>query len=176
MDARGGVPHRLTDNPADDAAPSFSRDGKRIYFSSLRTGRWEIWKMPAEGREPVQVTRNGGFSPFESTDGRVIYFQKTQGLSDIWKVPVEGGEETKVVESVGHRQFAVVAGGIYCIRIDASGRRLQFFDFATGTAKDLTNLGSPTNMGLTVSPDRRYVLYTQDDQVGSDLMLVENFR
>jgi hypothetical protein len=88
--------------------------------------------MSAEGGEPAQVTRNGGFSPFESTDGRVIYYQKTQGLSDIWKVPVEGGEETKVVDSVGHRQFTVVAGGIYCIRIDASGQRLQFFDFATG--------------------------------------------
>ena len=132
--------------------------------------------MSAEGGEPAQVTRNGGFSPFESTDGRVIYYQKTQGLSDIWKVPVEGGEETKVVDSVGHRQFTVVAGGIYCIRIDASGQRLQFFDFATGATTDLANLGTPTSMGLTVSPDRRYVFCTQRDQVGSDLMLVENFR
>jgi hypothetical protein len=91
-------------------------------------------------------------------------------------VPVDGGEEAKVVESVGSRQFTVVAGGIYCIRIDASGQRLQFFDFATGATTDLANLGTPTSMGLTVSPDRRYVFYTQRDQVGSDLMLVENFR
>jgi Tol biopolymer transport system component/predicted Ser/Thr protein kinase len=177
MDARGGVPRRLTDNPADDAAPSFSRDGKRIYFSSLRTGRWEVWAMPAEGGEPAQLTRNGGFSPFESTDGRLIYYQKTQGpRSAIWKVPVEGGEEAKVIESVGFRQFAVVAGGIYCIRTDALGQRLEFFDFATRATEDLANLGSPTSLGLTVSPDGRYVLYTQGDQVGSDLMLVENFR
>jgi eukaryotic-like serine/threonine-protein kinase len=176
VDADGGVPRRLTDNPADDAAPSFSRDGKRIYFSSLRTGRWEVWKMAAEGGEPVQVTRQGGFSPFESADRQVLYYQKSQGLSDIWKAPVDGGEETRVIESVGHRQFAVVADGIYSIRIAGPGRTLQFFDFATGTTKDIAKLENPTEMGFTVSPDGRYVLYTQHDYGGSDLMLLENFQ
>nr|MBA2647064.1 hypothetical protein [Pyrinomonadaceae bacterium] len=30
--------------------------------------------------------------------------------------------------------------------------------------------------GLSVSPDERWVLYTQYDRKGSDIMLVENFR
>jgi hypothetical protein len=30
--------------------------------------------------------------------------------------------------------------------------------------------------GFTVSPDRRSFLYTQSDEAGTDLMLVENFR
>jgi hypothetical protein len=30
--------------------------------------------------------------------------------------------------------------------------------------------------GLTVSPDGRWILYTQFDQRGSDIMLMENFR
>jgi hypothetical protein len=30
--------------------------------------------------------------------------------------------------------------------------------------------------GMAVSPDERWVLYTQEDQRSSDIMLVENFR
>jgi Tol biopolymer transport system component/DNA-binding winged helix-turn-helix (wHTH) protein len=174
VDAGGGVPRRLTDSPTDDAAPSFSRDGQRIYYSSLRTARWEVWTMAADGRQQVQVTRTGGFSPVESPDGQVLYYQKTQDISDIWTMPVRGGDETKVVESVGQRRFAVRAEGIYCIRATEKGQRLQFFDFASRTLRDLAPLGR-TQLGLTVSSDGRSVLYSQLDQAGSDLMLVENF-
>ena len=36
--ASGGKPRRLTSHPANDHVPSFSRDGKWIYFSSNRSG------------------------------------------------------------------------------------------------------------------------------------------
>ena len=35
----GGAPRRLTDHPSDNRAASWSRDGKRIYFTSDRSGR-----------------------------------------------------------------------------------------------------------------------------------------
>ena len=60
ISARGGNPIRLTTHPADDAWPSWSRDGQWLYFMSRRTGRLEVWKMPAGGGEAIQVTRNGG--------------------------------------------------------------------------------------------------------------------
>jgi eukaryotic-like serine/threonine-protein kinase len=49
INANGGVPRRLTTNPAEDKWPYWSHDGNWIYFSSTRTGREEIWKMPSNG-------------------------------------------------------------------------------------------------------------------------------
>jgi Tol biopolymer transport system component/DNA-binding winged helix-turn-helix (wHTH) protein len=73
--ATGGPPKRLTTDPSDEKTPSYSHDGRWIYFSSIRSGRWEIWKMPAEGGEAAQVTHSeGSYMPMESPDGKTLYY------------------------------------------------------------------------------------------------------
>jgi Tol biopolymer transport system component/predicted Ser/Thr protein kinase len=184
VSANGGKPQRLTTNPAHDASPSWSRDGKWIYFGSNRTGenQNQIWKMPSNSGEAVQVTRKGGYSGFESPDGKFLYYSKAFNATSLWKVPVQGGEETQVVDSLSYyANFAVVNKGIYWIpRPDsAGGGAIEFLDLATGKIKPVARLekpGRPGGLGLTVSPDGRWILYSPFDQEGSDIMLVENFR
>ena len=76
ISAQGGAPLRVTKASSDDSLASWSRDGQWIYFSSDRSGRYEVWKMSPTGGEPVQVTREGGGVPFESADGKHIYYVK----------------------------------------------------------------------------------------------------
>jgi hypothetical protein len=40
----------------------------------------------------------------------------------------------------------------------------------------ISKIGKPVELGLSVSPDRKWILYSQIDERSSDLMLVENFR
>jgi tricorn protease len=47
---------RLTNHPAVDAEPKFSPDGKRLAFTSNRSGSNQIYVMPAEGGIPEQKT------------------------------------------------------------------------------------------------------------------------
>ena len=57
----------------------------------------QVWKIPVEGGQPVQVTRLGGFSAYESLDGQTLYYAKTrQDNPEIWQVPVNGGNESRV--------------------------------------------------------------------------------
>jgi Tol biopolymer transport system component len=174
MGAHGGRPRRLTNSTANDMRPSWSHDGRWIYFGSNRSGgTQQIWKVPVSGGEPVQVTTHGGFNPFESKDGKAIYYAKSEEfLSSLWKVPVEGGEEELVLESVFNTAFALTQNGIYFI----SQPGLSYFRFSTGTSKRLLAIQRGTHIGLTVSPDEKWLLYPQVDQDGSDLVLVENFR
>ena len=67
--ATGGQPRNLTDHPAQDIQPTWSRDGLWIYFSSDRSGDWHIWKVPAEGGEAVKTPFPGTYA-LESWDGR----------------------------------------------------------------------------------------------------------
>jgi Tol biopolymer transport system component len=61
-----GSPKRLTRSPATDANPTWSSDGRSIYFSSNRSGRFEVWRIAAAGGEPVRITWNGGYVARES--------------------------------------------------------------------------------------------------------------
>ena len=56
MDARGGEPLRLTDDPADDRSPTVSADGSTIVFVSDRGGGDNLWVMTADGKEPRELT------------------------------------------------------------------------------------------------------------------------
>jgi hypothetical protein len=183
IDTDTRVPRRLRNEPSDDVTPSVSHDGKWIYFASIRSGRWEVWRLPAEGGEVVQVTHEGGAIPFESTDGKVVYYQKTLGDSEVWKVPVTGGEETRVLGPAGQTQFAVVADGIYFIEPGPpgfggwiKGNSLKFFSFVKVSPEKVFDIKYWPQIGLSVSPDGRYTLFSQMDPFVQDLMLVENFR
>jgi Tol biopolymer transport system component len=79
INASGGKPQRMTTDPANDGNPSWSGDGRWIYFDSGRTGEQQVWKIPEAGGDSIQVTRDGGFAPLESPDRKFIYYTKNLG-------------------------------------------------------------------------------------------------
>jgi len=169
----GGRPERVTVRP-----DAWSHDGKWIYFGSSGGGRTEVSKMPARGGPGIQITRNGGVYPQESPDGRFLYYLKDGNeFTSLWKVPVEGGDEAQVVESVCCQNFAVVDQGIYFIPVTSEGHSdVDFLSFGTGKVTIVTKLSGVSAFGFSVSPDRRWLLYSQYEPKGADLMMVEDFR
>ena len=181
IDAEGGNPRRLTNEISDEDVPSWSHDGQWTYFASNRTGRWQVWKMPAGGGAAVQVTSRGGALAFESPDGKFIYYSKFDGPG-IWRVSVEGGQEAAVVDSfnAGLGNWAVVVDGIYFIKLDSkAGAAIEFYNFETGQVNEVAALGKVEiwTLGLAVSPDRKWLLYTRVDPGNTgNITIVENFR
>jgi Tol biopolymer transport system component len=178
----GGPVRRLTSGPSNNVRPSWSQDGLWIYFGSNRSGDWQIWKEPAQGGTAVQVTKTkGAREAFEALDGKFVYYAKSR-TPGIWKVPVAGGEETRVLDRGGKSLWALTGKGICFFDLSGStGISLKFYDFATGNVTLLREFSKDTTVNtadtaITVSPDGRWILYTQVDQSGSNLMLVENFR
>ena len=181
VDSLGGSPRRLTSEPSSEVVPSWSGDGRWIYFASDRTGHQEVWKMPSTGGSAVQVTHQGGFAALESPDGRFLYYAKGLGVPGLWRVPTNGGEEIEVISSLeaglwGY--WAVVENGIYYLEMTAKPG-INFFDTAVHRTTRVFDLENPPAWGapgLAISPNKKTMLYTQQDAPNSDIILVENFR
>jgi Tol biopolymer transport system component len=179
VNASGGSPQRLTSNPTGSANPSWSSDGRWILFDTNNVG---IQRVRAEGGPAVLVTNKGGWGPVDSPDGRFIYSisieHPIKGFILV-RTPTAGGEAEPILDCLAFGQnYAVVGDGIYFIpRQDPKfGYSLQFLNTTTGKTQRIASIEKPVGLGLTVSPDRRWILYAQVDQGGSDLMLVENYQ
>jgi hypothetical protein len=136
--------------------------------------------LPAEGGEAAQVTHSeGSYMPVESPDGKTLYYCHKIPEKGIWKMPVLGGEGVQVTGPYHPTLcgLAVTADGLYYTAKLDSGRQhsIQFFDFSTGHSRPVVISDRLGPLALSVSPDQHFIIYTQSEQFGSDLMLIENF-
>ena len=95
---------RLTDNPANDVAPHWSPDGRRIAFSSNRAGNFDIYVMNADGSELNQLTDDPGdeFSPRWSPDGRKFAFHsERENNVDVYVMNADGSGQTRLTTDRG---------------------------------------------------------------------------
>jgi len=182
VNSTGGTPRRLTHSTGSSNIPSFSHNGKWVYFADDRTGRYEIFRVPFGGGTAVQVTRSGGKQPQvsqESVDGQTVYYV-TESNGALQEVPAAGGQEHSLGVHIVLGAFQVMPDGIYFIAPagkDSRDREIRFYDFAMHQSRLIQTLGDVNTMlGLAVSPDRKSFLYSVDQDNGSNLMLVENFR
>jgi Tol biopolymer transport system component/DNA-binding winged helix-turn-helix (wHTH) protein len=90
--ASAAGPTLLIASTFDDHNPDFSSDGKRITFTSTRSGTEEIWIANADGTEPTQMTSFGGPNTSNSRwsrDGRTVLFNsRRSGSADLYLLDV----------------------------------------------------------------------------------------
>ncbi len=179
IDADGGSLRRVTSDPAEDNQPTWSQDGRFVYFSSDRSGTQTVWRVPVAGGREEEVARTGGGRSQEAPDGKTLFFQRASRAqsSPLLAVSLAGGPERTVVDCVARQGFAVGVAGVYHVGCDgdARGLPLSLLDPATGRDRLLGTLEGFVE-GLTVSPDGKTILYAKYAGEGSDLMMIENFR
>ena len=107
MDLQSGAPERLTSAPSIDAYPTWSPDGTRIVFGSLRGPVMDLYWKPSSGssaEEPLLATSQRKQPTDWSADGRFIIYRNTDPATgyDIWALPLDNGrpgEPFPVVQS-----------------------------------------------------------------------------
>lgn len=94
----GGVPRRIT-----PLAPSYwhgwSPDGKWLVYTAMRNKMWNIYKIPVDGGDEIQLTDNAYLNdgPEFSPDGQFIWFNSNRtGSMQIWRMRPDGSEQTQI--------------------------------------------------------------------------------
>lgn len=176
----GGTPRRLTQNAC---CPSWSRDGRTLYFHRDRGTAYLVMKIPAAGGTPVPV---GGLEssneflvdsgPLESPDGQSLHYRQSDS---IWRVPLQGGQPERVVQVAGCQSWVVRKEGLYTIGVFSTGvagrNPILFHPARGGPPIEIAATASRSEPGLSVSPDGNSVLFSQTDYVRTNLMFLRDF-
>jgi Tol biopolymer transport system component len=180
---RGGSVVEITGSDHRNTLPSWSRDGKRLYFASDRSGRFEVWKVAVSPQgvpeSPVQVTRLGGHGGYESPDGKVFYYARWEQAGEIWSVPVDGGAESPLPVPLAYHQrpenFHVARSGIYSKSwLHSEGSfELLFWPWGATQVSRVAKIHGMPGTGLTMPEDESYLLYSALDHEPGDLMIID---
>jgi Tol biopolymer transport system component/DNA-binding winged helix-turn-helix (wHTH) protein len=174
---------QITRDPADENMPSWSHDGQFVYYGSNRSGRYEIWRIAVARGKEEQLTHAGGFLPFESRDGRTLYYLRARG-GELLARPTAGGDERSIAACIDTWAYAVGPQGIFLVDCPAPGNGadapevLRHWDATTGQFRTVATLDmgrSGLILGLSASADGGRLIYSRYTPA-SDLMMIENFR
>lgn len=79
-DTKGNILKQLTNTPGYDAEATVSPDGKKIVFTSTRSGDLELWTMDIDGSNQRQITFELGYDggAFFSPDSKKLVFRASR--------------------------------------------------------------------------------------------------
>ena len=122
-----GPPAVAISSSRGEEHPRFSPDGRRVVFTSTRSGTWELWISDPEGGNAQQLTsmdatNTGG--PNWSPDGRWIVFGSDQpGQFDLYVIAATGGKPRRLTSHPAFEQ---------CARFSRDGKWIYFTSNRTG--------------------------------------------
>ncbi|MBS1813310.1 MAG: PD40 domain-containing protein [Acidobacteria bacterium] len=175
--ASGGEAKQLTSGDFNDILPRWSANGRSVYFRSNRSGRWQIWKMNADGSSPQPVTAGEAIIAAESPDGAWLYYARAEE-SGIWRMPVNGGAEEKVLPQPAAGfwgYWALTSQGLYYLDASQKTPFITQYDPATRKSSRIATMETrpPIYSGISVSTTAQQLLMTDRRNVGSHITLVE---
>lgn len=137
INADGSDAKNLTENQGQNTYPAWSRDGKKIAFTSTRDGSSAIYVMDADGKNVKQLTNGESEdrAPAWSPDGKKIAFCRHLGNNwEIFVMDADGSNQVNLTDDPARDAdpFAAGAGWAQAERPGAQQRVAERSPARTG--------------------------------------------
>jgi Tol biopolymer transport system component/predicted Ser/Thr protein kinase len=136
LPASGGEPIPVTDGLTSDWGPTWSSDGRRLFFVSNRGGSMDLWqqRMDEDGMpvgEPGQITaglliRDAVFS----ADGSKLAYSRHRRVSNVWRIPIFGDRPATWADA---KQLTFDEASAQQFDLSPDGKRLVVHSDRSGT-------------------------------------------
>jgi Tol biopolymer transport system component len=179
MNIDGSDQRQLT-NGSGEQSPQFSPDGRWVVYRKAY-GKATVWKVPAGGGEPVQLSDRYSTHPTVSPDSKLVAYRYRDENAP-WRIavaPFEGGEPLKT--------FDLPATFGVPLRWTADGRAVAYVDTRGGVSnivaqpldggavKQLTDFKADRIFWFDFSRDGKQLALSRGTQT-SDVILIKGFR
>ena len=171
---------QLTTEWANNILPSFSHNGRWVFFSSDRMGKYDIWRLPSSGGEATRITVGGGMSPLASADGRYLFYTRNEllrrfDLRSYTDEPISELSRIKV-----KRYWDQAGDNIYFASLNSGQRQAIYrLNLKTRQIEQLFEIEGAlpiTVPGLSVSRDEKHIAYCFISYSESNIIILNDFR
>ncbi len=168
-----GLLQCLPDQTRKRISPSWSGDGRHLFFIGEADGGWFAHRAAVDGSGEERLGRRQAMYATQAPQGSKVYL-RPRGAAGIVELDPGSGEENPIVEDAPHsRPRAMVAArsGLYYLRSDGM---LMHYALPAGPATALVQLGSPLPRSLSLTAAEDLLLYSEVAGEEADIALLTN--
>ena len=179
INADGSGLRQITRNPSNNILPDFSHDGRWIFFSSDRLGKYDIWRIAGLNEDPTRVTFSSGLNPVTSDDGRYLFYTRNELLR---RIELRTGTDEAITE-LSHikvsRHWALGGDHIYYATVKSQQQPAIYrLNLTTRKTELLFRIEDHFYLdvpGLSVSSDERRIAFSHTNYSYADIFIFNGF-
>ncbi|MGA2271240.1 MAG: hypothetical protein ABSH44_22455 [Bryobacteraceae bacterium] len=184
-DLAGGGLRRLTFDDRAVRGIAWTRDGQDVVYAADRAGGWRLWRLPAYGGSPRELTVAGGqaYYPAIAPAGRRLAYTDSPSGSAIWRATLgapdpassAADDERAIIRSSGRETAPVYSPDgrrIADISDQTGADEIWVSDADGGNRIQITSLKGPRLSRPRWSPDGRALLFEARAGRGAEVYTV----
>lgn len=149
--------------------PAFSENGDRLYFTSDKSGDWQLWALDMASLESRQLTERGGYQAQRGRHVGELYFTKFR-QSGIWHLNLETGAERQVLETAQRSTPFTICGDALYHQRKAGPISLMRRDLISGESQALLTVPRNAKPWFDISPRCDRLTFSHYENIQSDIM------